>query len=339
MTADDLRQLAAQLESDVLEFKEGRSSPEVISREISAFANTRGGTLLVGVGDSGSLVGVPDLSRARRDVALAAKSVTPAAPVSFEEVIVGGKAVIVVRVSKGAAPPHATAGQTFQRIGPRTVPMGSASAPDLRGSAYTSVLGGASAIAQGVGAVAAGERGIVVCPSAGARVPVGENNLPGDQPLTREVPYNTAFERVAGSTAFILDQLELSYRQTREQSNGWYRLSAIAAVVGSLPILGGVVAVFAGYLTAGVLVSVSGLIPEAAAALFFVQGKEANGRVDAIQRKLGDARELLTAVEIANTISEESVRNQMKVSIVLKSLGLDNVSTVRALDTDSRGQA
>jgi hypothetical protein len=32
------------------------------------------------------------------------------------------------------------------------------------------------------------------------------------------VSYDRAFERVAGSTAFVTNQLELSYRQTREQS-------------------------------------------------------------------------------------------------------------------------
>lgn len=87
-------------------------------------------------------------------------------------------------------------------------------------------------------------------------------------------------------------------------------------------MLAGVVAVLVGQGTAGVITSIAGLIPEGVAALFFVQGKDASRRVDEIQQRLGDARELLTALEIANTISKEDERNEMKKSIVLKALGL-----------------
>ncbi len=58
MSLNDLKHLVRIGEGMFLEFKRTVSSPEKIAREISAFANTNGGTLLVGVDDNKSLYGV-----------------------------------------------------------------------------------------------------------------------------------------------------------------------------------------------------------------------------------------------------------------------------------------
>ena len=54
----ELRKLAAQGEGVQLEFKRKATHPEKIVREMIAFANTYGGTLLLGVDDDGSIYGV-----------------------------------------------------------------------------------------------------------------------------------------------------------------------------------------------------------------------------------------------------------------------------------------
>lgn len=54
----DLKKLVAHGEGQHLEFKRKAAHPEKIVREMIAFANTDGGTLLIGVGDDGSLPGV-----------------------------------------------------------------------------------------------------------------------------------------------------------------------------------------------------------------------------------------------------------------------------------------
>jgi predicted HTH transcriptional regulator len=54
----DLRLLVAQGEGIQLEFKRRATHPEKVVREMIAFANTHGGTLLVGVDDDGSVLGV-----------------------------------------------------------------------------------------------------------------------------------------------------------------------------------------------------------------------------------------------------------------------------------------
>jgi predicted HTH transcriptional regulator len=54
----ELKKLAAEGEGLQLEFKRKAAYPEKIVRELIAFANTEGGTLLIGVDDDGSLPGV-----------------------------------------------------------------------------------------------------------------------------------------------------------------------------------------------------------------------------------------------------------------------------------------
>lgn len=54
----DLRKLIAQGEGLQLEFKKKAAHPDKLVREIIAFANTDGGTLLIGVDDDGTLSGV-----------------------------------------------------------------------------------------------------------------------------------------------------------------------------------------------------------------------------------------------------------------------------------------
>lgn len=58
MSIKDFKNLVKTGESTYLEFKRTIPSPEKIAREMAAFANTHGGTLLIGVDDDKSLVGV-----------------------------------------------------------------------------------------------------------------------------------------------------------------------------------------------------------------------------------------------------------------------------------------
>ncbi|MEQ9168213.1 MAG: ATP-binding protein [Fulvivirga sp.] len=58
MTFQELKQLVSQGESETLEFKRKVAHPEKIVKEIVAFANTKGGKLLIGVSDDGTIPGV-----------------------------------------------------------------------------------------------------------------------------------------------------------------------------------------------------------------------------------------------------------------------------------------
>ena len=54
----ELQQLISSGESDTLDFKKRISHPDRIARTLASFANTRGGTILVGVMDNGMISGI-----------------------------------------------------------------------------------------------------------------------------------------------------------------------------------------------------------------------------------------------------------------------------------------
>ena len=56
--SDHIRNLIAQGEGEELDFKFAINDSRKIARSIAAFANTKGGTLLIGVRDNGSITGV-----------------------------------------------------------------------------------------------------------------------------------------------------------------------------------------------------------------------------------------------------------------------------------------
>lgn len=58
MSLSDLKNYVRMGEGGFLEFKKSVSSPEKIAREMCAFANTSGGTILVGVEDNGRILGL-----------------------------------------------------------------------------------------------------------------------------------------------------------------------------------------------------------------------------------------------------------------------------------------
>jgi hypothetical protein len=61
MTLDELSRLVSTGEGLYLEFKRRMPAPERIAKEIVAFANTRGGKILLGVDDDGTIRGVKDI--------------------------------------------------------------------------------------------------------------------------------------------------------------------------------------------------------------------------------------------------------------------------------------
>ena len=189
--------------------------------------------------------------------------------------------------------------------------------PDVHTAAESAVTGSGESNISDNAVLAASDHGI----SIGGEIVAQGDIVGGDKHVF--MSYDTAFERVIGSTAFVLNQLETIYKETREQSRSWFRLSLIAAGVGFVVIGIGILAVMLGQLTAGVITAISSIVPNAAAALFFVQSKSANERVDAIQSRLTDARELQTAVEITNTIGDPKSRDRLKAEIVRKALRIE----------------
>ena len=132
------------------------------------------------------------------------------------------------------------------------------------------------------------------------------------------VPYGKAFDTLAHSTTVVVHQLEKIYSETREQAQGWFRFSLIAAGVGFVLVGAGLIVVLLGQQTIGLITALSSAIPNAIAGLFFLQSKAANERVDAVQEKLSENRQIQTAIEVANTISDKKARDKLKAEIARK---------------------
>ena len=318
MNSEDIRKLLTMPESDVLEFKTHVPEAYLMGRIISAFANTKGGKLIIGVKDGGEIVGIDHPEHVESLLARALKRINPTVSVDADTIEIDGKNIYVITVHKGNNAPYFTFGKSYLRQG-SAITEATVFAPDVYSSAYEAVVAGSGAIAQGNGSVAVGKGGVYVGGNSGKDT-VAENQGTVE---THVIGYDRAFERVVGSTTFVLNQLELSYQQTREQSQWWFRTSLIAAGIGFTLIGIGVVSVIFGQTTAGIITSVSSLIPNVAAALFFIQSKTANERVDSIQSKLSEAREIYAAVEIIETMDDLKSRDKLKAEIVRKALRLE----------------
>lgn len=102
-----LRNLVANGEGGTLEFKRKAAYPDKIVREMIAFANTRGGILLVGIADDGS---IPGLKYPEDDSHVIRKALTqckPPLPVTEMFIPIGGsRTVIQYQISESTRKPH-----------------------------------------------------------------------------------------------------------------------------------------------------------------------------------------------------------------------------------------
>ncbi|WP_019986626.1 AlbA family DNA-binding domain-containing protein [Rudanella lutea] len=102
-----LPDLIAQGEGSRLEFKSTISTPARIARTLCAFANTAGGTLLIGVDDDGKISGIQSEIREMRKIEQATDLlVEPPITVSYEVVYADGRPVLVIDVPESTEKPH-----------------------------------------------------------------------------------------------------------------------------------------------------------------------------------------------------------------------------------------
>ncbi len=104
----ELFDLIASGEGSDVEFKRQFSTPEKIAKEIIAFANTRGGYILFGVDDDGTVVGVRSEKSELEEIEHAADfMIDPPAEIVAENVHAGrGLDIVMIRVPESATKPH-----------------------------------------------------------------------------------------------------------------------------------------------------------------------------------------------------------------------------------------
>jgi len=106
MKPHELRQLIYEGESQTLDFKRRVSKAYKIAKTLTAFANTKGGYLLIGVEDDGRVVGA-DIHQESFQLQKAADYFcNPPICLNFTEVEEDGKTVLVAEVLESEQKPH-----------------------------------------------------------------------------------------------------------------------------------------------------------------------------------------------------------------------------------------
>ncbi len=106
MSPYDLRNLIQTGEGTFLEFKRTVPAPEKMAREIAAFANTKGGTILIGVDDNHDIIGVNEYFEEEFQLLKAANDwCVPPVPIKIELIHIDGTEVLIVHVPESNVKP------------------------------------------------------------------------------------------------------------------------------------------------------------------------------------------------------------------------------------------
>jgi len=115
MNRDDLKAIIHSGETETVEFK--KSFDREAIETLVAFANTRGGCVLVGVADNGSISGVTLGKETLNDWLGQVKSTTsPAIIPDIDAYQVDGRTVVVMKVGEYPVKPISTRGRYFKRV-------------------------------------------------------------------------------------------------------------------------------------------------------------------------------------------------------------------------------
>jgi predicted HTH transcriptional regulator len=106
-----LKMLISGGESQQLDFKYCISDSRKIARTLSAFANTDGGRLLIGVRDNGSIVGIRSDEEYYMIETAACLFCKPEINVSVKQHTADGKTILEVEVSRGENRPYLSKGE------------------------------------------------------------------------------------------------------------------------------------------------------------------------------------------------------------------------------------
>lgn len=104
-----------------VEFKEDAVHNDRLAMEIAAFANFKGGVILLGVSDSGEIKGLTRRRNEERVMSICSSSIEPRIIPEYEHVVINGKRIAVITVDIGREKPYAVLKQGrrqyFIRVG------------------------------------------------------------------------------------------------------------------------------------------------------------------------------------------------------------------------------
>jgi ATP-dependent DNA helicase RecG len=111
-------------ESETVEFKKSISDFNGILATVSAFSNTRGGVVLIGVDDDGEVIGVKIGRRTLEDIVnKIAQNTNPKIYPEVKVIDLKGKHIVEIRVSERTDKPVFACGVAYRRVGRSNVKM------------------------------------------------------------------------------------------------------------------------------------------------------------------------------------------------------------------------
>jgi hypothetical protein len=174
-----------------------------------------------------------------------------------------------------------------------------------------------SAIGDGI--VVAGDRNVQVM---GGEVIHSNINIVGNRQKEPIISSEQAFERIGAAVRLNLHQLERNIEQARKESSQFFKLTLMFSSIGFAIVLSGVGLLLANQVTAGIVASASSIIPEITAILFFKKDQELRKTIGAYHRYMLDSQQMLTMIDVAETIKNPDERDRMKQQIILRVLDI-----------------
>jgi ATP-dependent DNA helicase RecG len=108
-TVNKIKALIEQGENQFVEFKEQKAHPDSIAKEMAAFANTQGGTILIGVTDQAEVCGVDGSKNWEEWVAnISRHNIIPAIQADCLIAEIDRKKIVVIDIPKGSDKPYQT---------------------------------------------------------------------------------------------------------------------------------------------------------------------------------------------------------------------------------------
>ncbi len=113
---ESLEHILKDGENDSIEFKSRIPSPMVLAREIGAFANYKGGTILVGIGVNGEILGA-DINTVKQELEKAKNLLYPLPKIHFDKIRYKDKSIVAISVSASRGIPISAGGSFLIRAG------------------------------------------------------------------------------------------------------------------------------------------------------------------------------------------------------------------------------
>jgi len=119
MNNQEIKEILKKGENSAVEFKEANVKPDVIANEITAFTNTYGGLLFLGVDDLGKITGIKDKFNYEEWIMnIARNNIIPATNILYSEHYFDKKKIAIINIPKGNDRPYQTQkGKYLVRIG------------------------------------------------------------------------------------------------------------------------------------------------------------------------------------------------------------------------------